>query len=316
MEVTYKVYRKDPEQNGSPSYSSYRVELDDDATVMDGLLKIRNEMDDTLAFRSSCCQGYCGECSMRINYRASLACSTKVAAVTKNGPEVLLDPMRNIPVIKDLVFDMDAFLWNKIKAVKPWLEPRDESAATETAVPDTDMATVRKLMSCYHCGLCDEGCAVLPVDFNFLGPAALTKGYKFLVDPRDSAREERLKVLQKPKGMWDCAHCYEANSHCPRGLAPSDKIMEMRDWAFKSGITNEKVARHHQSFLQSVKETGWLDEKKLALDSEGLTNVKGLMKLLPTAVRAMRRGKIPGKHQKIEGAEHIKRIISKAEATK
>ena len=318
MEVTYKVHRKDPENGGESSYSTYQVDLPEDATVLDGLQKIRDEQDDSLAFRASCCQGYCGECAVRINYKAQFTCTTKVAAVTRKSPEILCDPVRNIPVIKDLVFDMDRFTWDKMAAMKPWMEPDDEFAPTENLVPESEMAEVRKTMSCYQCGLCDEGCAVLPVDFNFLGPAALVKGYRFVMDPREtgSKMDARMKVVEQPKGLWDCVHCYEANGKCPRGLAPSSKIMEVRDVAFKEGIKHEKVARHHASFINSVKQTGWLDERKLAMETEGMTNVTGLMKLLPTAVRALRRGKMPGRHEKRPGADQIKRILEKAEDSK
>jgi succinate dehydrogenase / fumarate reductase iron-sulfur subunit len=125
MEVTFKVYRKDPEKDGKPGRSNYALELGEDATVLDALLKIRDESDSTLAFRGCCGRGYCGECMMRVNGSARLACTAKVPDYTKRGPEISLDPLRNVPVIKDLVFDWDAFMWNKIKAVKPWLEPDD-----------------------------------------------------------------------------------------------------------------------------------------------------------------------------------------------
>ena len=318
MEVTYKVHRKDPENGGESSYSTYKVDLPEDATVLEGLQKIRDEQDDTLAFRASCCQGYCGECAVRINYSAKLTCATKIGAVTKKAPEILCDPVRNIPVIKDLVFDMDKFSWDKMAAMKPWMEPDEEFAPTENLVPESEMAGVRKTMSCYQCGLCDEGCAVLPVNFDFLGPAAMVKSYRFVMDPRETGAkmEARMKVVEQPQGLWDCVHCYEADGKCPRGLAPSTKIMEIRDVAFKEGIKHEKVARHHASFINSVKQTGWLDERKLAMETEGLTNVTGLMKLLPTAVRALRRGKMPGRHEKRPGADQIKRILEKAEDSK
>ena len=255
---------------------------------------------------------------MRINYKAQFTCTTRIGDVTKKAPEILLAPVRNIPVIKDLVFDMDAFTWDKMAAVKPWMEPDDEFAPTENLVSEKDMADVRKTMSCYQCGLCDEGCAVLPVNFDFLGPGAMVKSYRFVMDPRESGArmEARMKVVEQPQGLWDCVHCYEADGKCPRRLTPSTKIMEMRDVSFKEGIKNEKVGRHHASFINSVKQTGWLDERKLVMETEGLTNVGGLMKLLPTAVRALRRGKMPGRHEKRPGADHIKRIIEKAEESK
>jgi succinate dehydrogenase / fumarate reductase iron-sulfur subunit len=315
MQVTFKVYRKDPEKDGKAGRSNYTLELAEDATVLDSLLKIRDEVDSTLAFRASCARGYCGECMMRVNFGTRLTCLAKVADFTKKGPEISLDPLRNVPVIKDLVFDWDAFIWNKIKAVKPWLETEDSPANGENLVPDSEMQDIRKVMSCYYCGMCDEGCTVLPVDFNFLGPAALTKAYRLAFDPRNKNSREQVRIVEKPKGIWDCVHCFEADEHCPRALEPTKRIIALRDQAFKSGITHDKVARHHKSFAASVKESGWLDEGRLAVESEGLTNVKGLMKLLPTAAKAVTRGKapIPYMHSKRPDADKIKKIFEKIE---
>ena len=315
MEVTFKVYRKDPEKDGKPGRSNYTLELAEDATVLEALLKIRDESDSTLAFRGCCGRGYCGDCMMRVNGSARLACTAKVPDYTKRGPEISLDPLRNVPVIKDLVFDWDTFMWNKIKAVKPWLEPDDSPVNGETVIADAEMKDLRKVMSCFYCGMCDEGCTVLPVDFDFLGPAALTKAYRLAFDPRNKDSRERVKIVEKPKGIWDCVHCYEADEHCPRGIEPTKRIVALRDRAFNSGITHEAVARHHASFAASVKESGWLDEGRLAVESEGLTNVKGLMKLLPTAAKALSRGKapIPYMHSKRPDADKIKKIFEKAE---
>lgn len=313
MEVTFDVYRKDPEPEAKPWRSNYSVDLPAEATVADGLLKIRDEVDGTLSFRAACGRGYCGDCLMRVGTRNRFACTTKISAIGADAP-IAVNPVRLVPVIKDLVFDWDAFMWNKIKAVQPWLEPK-ESADGENLVPDAAMADVRKAMSCYYCGLCDEGCTVLPVDFDFLGPAALTKAYRFVFDPRDTTTRERLRNLEGPKGVWDCVHCFEATEHCPRGIEPTQRIIDVRDLAFKTGITNERMARHHKSFAASVKESGWVDESRLAVESEGLTNIPGLMKLLPTAITALRRGKapMPYVHPKRPGADRIKRIFEKGE---
>ena len=318
MEVTFKVYRKDPEKDGKPGRSNYTVEVPDGATVLEALFKIRDEMDSSLAFRCSCLRGHCGDCMVRVNGSSRLTCTAKVSAYTQKGPEISLDPLRNVPVIKDLVFDWDAFMWNKIRATKPWLDASETAADGESIIPDEPLKDLRKVMSCYHCGMCDEGCSVLPVDFNFLGPAALTKAYRFVFDPKEKDHKERMKILEGPKGVWDCVHCYEADEHCPRGIEPTKRIIAIRDEAFRAGITNDKVARHHQSFAASVKESGWLDEGRLAVESEGLTNISGLMKLLPTAAKAMVRGKapIPYLHSKRPGAEQIKRIFEKGEAEK
>ncbi len=316
MQAKFSVYRKEPGQGSKPGRSTYTVELADDATVMDALLKIRDEQDPTLGFRGSCGHGYCADCTVRVNGKAAFSCAAKVAPLAAKGGEIAVEPIRNMPVVKDLISDWDAFLWDKIDAIKPWFEPNGATEDVEPQVDDKVMARVRQAMSCNYCGLCDEGCTVLPVDFKFVGPAALTKASRFLFDPRDHARAERLQILERPKGMWDCVHCFEASEHCPREIAPTERIVEMRDEAFKHGITNDKVARHHLSFAASVKRSGWLDEGRLAIESEGLTNVPGLMKLLPTAAKAIARGKapIPYLHPKRPGADKIARIIEKAEA--
>lgn len=316
MQASFSIYRKEPGEGSKPGRSNYTVELPEDATVMDALLKIRDEQDPTLGFRGSCLRGYCGDCTTRVNGKAIFTCTGKVAEIAKKGPaEISVEPIRNMPVVKDLIQDWDAFLWNKIDVLKPWLEPNGAADGAEPQIPDAAMAKVRQAMSCFYCGLCDEGCTVLPVDFNFVGPAALTKASRFLFDPRDHAIRDRLRILERPKGMWDCVHCFEASEHCPREIAPTERIMDMRDEAFRYGITNEKVARHHHSFHASVKRTGWVDEGRLAIESEGLTNFKGLMRLLPTAAKAMARRKapIPYLHHKRPGHDQITRIIEKAE---
>jgi succinate dehydrogenase iron-sulfur subunit len=315
MQITFKVYRKDPEKDGKPGRANYTVNVPDGATVLESLFKIRDEMDPSLAFRCSCLRGHCGDCMVRVNGSSRLTCTAKVSAYTQKGPEISLDPLRNVPVIKDLVFDWDAFMWNKIKEVRPWLEAEETSANAENSVSDAAMQDIRKVMSCFYCGMCDEGCTVLPVDFDFLGPAALTKAYRLAFDPRNKDSREQVKIVEKPKGIWDCVHCYEADEHCPRGIEPTKRIVALRDRAFNSGITHEAVARHHESFAASVKESGWLDEGRLAVESEGLTNVKGLMKLLPTAAKALSRGKapIPYMHSKRPDADKIKKIFEKAE---
>jgi succinate dehydrogenase / fumarate reductase iron-sulfur subunit len=112
MQVTFKVYRKDPEKDGKPGRSNYTVDMADGATVLEALFKIRDEMDSSLAFRCSCLRGHCGDCMVRVNGSSRLTCTAKISAYTQKGPEISLDPLRNVPVIKDLVFDWDAFMWN------------------------------------------------------------------------------------------------------------------------------------------------------------------------------------------------------------
>jgi succinate dehydrogenase / fumarate reductase iron-sulfur subunit len=231
--------------------------------------------------------------------------------------EVKVEPLRNVPVIKDVVHDMEDFLFRKIKKLQPGVKLQ-AGAVPEGLyeLDDAQLAPLRQAMTCFMCGLCDEGCTVIVVDKEFMGPAALTKAYRHIFDPRDADTNARLAQVNGAKGIWDCTHCFEANSHCPKDIEPTDRIFDMRDLAFRHGITNNpRVERHHLSFIQSVKESGHVNEGKLAMDTEGVTNIPGLLRLMPTAMRAFRRGKLPNPltHKKRPGAERIKRIFDKVE---
>jgi succinate dehydrogenase / fumarate reductase, iron-sulfur subunit len=316
MQATFKVHRYDPQTGGKPVSQAYTLDLPEDATVLDGLFKIRDEQDGTLAFRASCNRGFCGECTLRINRGGRLACMTRVATAKNKDGEITVEPTRYVRVLKDLVYDVDRQLWQKIRAVEPWLQPGRTQPEREHIIHDEKLRPVRNAMKCYYCGLCDEGCSVIPFDNTFLGPAALTKAYRFIADPRDGARAHRLRVVGEPKGMWDCVHCYEADEHCPRGIDPTGRIIDIREMAvgmgIKSGTGNPQVARHYDSFAASVKKTGWLDEGRLALETSGMGRI---FDLLPVAWRALRRGKlpIPYRHPKRPGAEQISRIFEKVE---
>ena len=323
METTFKVYRFDPENGRKPDFAMYTVDLPDSATVIDGLRHIRDELDPSLAFRASCDRGSCGDCALRINKKGKLGCTLKIAKTVKDGV-VKVEPIRNIPVLKDLVYDMETFLWQKVKSVQPWITPREPEPDGEYVVAEEKLSEVRKAMSCVMCGLCDEGCVVIKIDKAFVGPAALTKAYRAVFDPRDGEHQhnERLRQVSGSGGVWDCTHCFEANGHCPLGLEPTTRLFEVRDEAIRRGIRsgtdNPKVQRHYDSFLNSVKRSGWLDEGRLAIESEGLSNIAGLAKLLPTVVRALPKGKapLPYLHPKRPGTQAIRRIIEKAERSK
>lgn len=317
MHVTFNVTRN-ATGNGKSTLQTYEVEAPERATVLDGLLTIRHEQDGSLGFRSSCEWGICGGCAMRINKKGRLACMLPVESIAKNNT-ISVEPIRCAPVAQDVRLDMERFHWRKHKQVEPWLQPAAQAPGGEQIIKDADLEQTRLAMRCHNCGLCDEGCTVIVVDEEFLGPAAITKAYRFTSDPRDAHHLRRLRNISEPGGIWDCTHCFEANGHCPQNIEPTDRIFDLRDRAIaigiKSGTLNPKVARHYDSFVNSLKKSGWLDEGRLAIETEGYGNVKGLLNLLPTAMKAMKRGKapMPFMHPKRPGAEHITKIIKKVE---
>ena len=318
MEATFKVHRYNPDTDGTAELQTYHLDIEEDATVLDALMRIREEQDSTLAFRGTCRSGFCGDCTMRISRRNRIACCTTVAGALRDG-EITVEPIRLIKVSKDMMFDVDAMVYQKYKAVEPWIEPAEPQPEREHIVSNEVIKDLRKVMSCTMCWLCDEGCTTMVVDRKFVGPAALTKAYRVVADPRDSRETERLHKLSEAHGMWDCCHCYEATEHCPKEIDPTERIFALRNRAIKLGAGSPTVRNHYRSFAASVKAHGWLDEARLAIETEGVTNVKGQLKLLPLAIKAYMKGKRPKPyflHPKRPGADRIKRIFEKWEEKK
>lgn len=312
MEVKLKVFRYDPEKEQSGSYQDYSLDVSESATLLDALLKIREEEDGTLSFRCSCRSAICGSCAMRIDDQAGLACKEKLLEHAANG-EVKVDPMGNLPVIKDLVVDFGPF-WSKIRGVTPWLRPTGPEPEREYLVANERMMELIGVMNCIMCGACVSDCNSLAVDRSFLGPAALAKAYRFVRDPRDGTYEQRLDEMTDITGVWDCTHCFYCVEVCPKGVAPMDRIMDMRRYGVEAGFTDSNGARHMESLAKSVRETGWLDELKLTIESFGWFNVKELLSMLPTGLRALRANKMPPIiHHSRPGADEVKRIFDRVE---
>ena len=313
-QLTLKIKRQEPGKAGE--LKDYKVEVADNATVMEALLQVRDEQDGSLAVRANCMSGLCGDCMYRVNGGPTLACTVPCSRSARNG-EIRVEPVVNAKVAKDLVYDMDDFLWNKVRTVKPGISVESPAPKEEQKIDAKVIDDLQNVMSCYMCGICDDGCVVIVVDKTYLGPAAITKAYRTVSDPRVSAADASkiLDVMEMPKGAWECAHCYEANSNCPRGIDPTTRIIQVRNMLIKRGIKHGGAARHHNSAMASIKQSGWLDEGRITIDSIGWTNIKGLMDFMPVAIKALQRRKapLPFMHPKRPGAEHIRRIMEKAE---
>lgn len=318
MQVKLRVRRYDPQAEAPPSYQSYQVDAPEYATVLDALIQVREEVDQTLALRCSCRSAICGSCAMRINHRARLACKTKVITLAPDGQEIVVEPAGNMPVIKDLVADMQPF-WDKVRAVQPWLQPTGPEPEREYIVPDEAMIHLAGVMNCIMCGACVSDCTSLAVDPNFLGPAALAKAYRFVGDPRDGQDPERLRTLSEYTGIWDCTHCFICVEVCPKDVAPMERIMALRKQATEAGFTNNPGSRHHEAIADSVRHSGRLDETMVTLRSIGFLNLKGMLEMAGVGLRAFLKGKMPPPgplHRPIPGARNVERIFRNLEEKK
>ena len=318
MDVTIKIKRYDPEAEIPEAYwQDYALTLEDSATVLDGLITIREEMDGTLSLRCSCRSSICGSCAMRINGHAGLACKTQARLAVDDDNVIILEPAGVMKVVKDLVVDFDMF-WSKIMAVDPYLQPEGPEPDAEYIASNEAMLHLSGVTACILCGSCVSDCTVMEVDPTFLGPAALAKAYRFTADPRDGdvkgVSRDRLEALNEPSGMWDCTRCAECVQVCPKGVAPMDRIMALREQAINAGFDNTYGARHAEAFSDSVEHSGQLDELRLVPNTVGVTNLPALLNMVPEALRAFTHGKLPPIiHKKIENAHRVKKLFRRLE---
>src|SRR5438874_902463 len=277
-DYTLRIRRFDPESGEAARWEDRDVELEPERSVLDGILQVRDRQDGSLAIRCSCRAAICGSCGVRINGKSRLACNTRIGDVAREAEErqdggaITVEPMGNMPVLKDLIVDMDAVHWKKVHRVVPWLLPEGPPPAREYIVPAEAMIDVTQSMACIHCGVCVSACLSLEVDPEFVGPAALAKAYRFVGDPRDGQTEERLRDLaEDPHGIYDCTHCFNCIEVCPKGVAPMDQIMRLRRRATRDfGINDQNNGRRHEeAFTSIIRKKGTLDERKLLQDSFG-----------------------------------------------
>ena len=311
MEVSFLIKRFNPENPQKGTYwDDYTLMIEPSMTVLDALIKIREDKDGTLSLRCSCRSSICGSCSMRINGMAGLACKMKVIDnLQGDRASITVEPMTNMPVIKDLVVDMDIFL-NKVKEIKPWLQPDEVEPSGEYIASDESMKKLAQPANCIMCGACVSDCTVLEVDEGFIGPAALAKAYRFVDDPRDAETSNRLEMLSEYSGIWDCTRCMECVEVCPKDVAPMDRIMELRDRAMNHGFMDNSGAKHTDAFADIVSHSGTLDELKLPLKTFGMFGMP--LNMLPVAIRAAIKGKIPALfHKGIPNMEGLKQIFNK-----
>jgi succinate dehydrogenase / fumarate reductase iron-sulfur subunit len=289
VNVPLKIWRFDPE-SGERALREYEVDAPEWVTLLDVLDLIKDKHDGTLAYRKSCRMMICGSCGMRMDGRAVLACKERMKPIVDSGHVPVISAMGNMPIVKDLVVDMNPF-WGKIRAVKPWLDPGyDEVAEKERIVSQQQMNVIHKEALCIMCGCCVSECNSMESDPEFLGPAALAKGFRFVGDARDNDDVPRLNALNEEHGIWDCTRCYFCNERCPKGVDPRDAIAKLGAESIKQGIDHDWGAKHAKWFVRSAETTGWLRETELVPKTQGIISA---LKETKFALKLARHGKVP-----------------------
>ncbi|HLH14003.1 MAG TPA: succinate dehydrogenase/fumarate reductase iron-sulfur subunit [Solirubrobacteraceae bacterium] len=301
-----RLRRYDPESGQAPYWDEHTVELEPHRSVLEAVLQAKDRFDGSIGIRCSCRQAICGSCGVRVNGEPALACHTHLDAAKAGAPEgvIEIEPMGNMPVIKDLIVDMDAVHWKKIQRVTPWLLAKEPVPEREYIVSKDSMVDVTQTMACIQCGACVSDCLSMEVDPGFIGPAALAKAYRFVGDPRDAQHFERLNDLaQDPQGIFDCTHCFKCVQACPKDVNPMGQIMRLRRIATADHhiVDQNNGKRHEDSLTTLVRDYGLLHEAELVPRSYGGNSWFGkfhpaagkeLLSSLPTVIKGVLRGKL------------------------
>ncbi len=292
MRITIKIQRFNPESEIKKAHwVDYTLDAGRETTVLLALIKIKEEIDGTLTFRASCRASICGSDLMMINGIQKLACRTSVLEEISRHGKLHVSPMDKMPVIKDLVVDMDPF-WKKLKAVKPYIQRQNDDAPVENETLTNIQEDLENADACIMCGACLSACNSFEASSDFLGPAALAKAYRIQVDPRDEMRIDRLKALQEDNGIWDCVRCVYCVQVCPKDVAPMEQIVRLRRLSIAANMTESIGALHITKFTEVVGEEGRLNETKLPLLMTW-GNFKKMFQMIPLGIRMLIHGKSP-----------------------
>lgn len=219
MKIYLQIQRFNPEKDKEPVFQKYAVEVNPTDRLLDALMKIKDHEDPSLGFRKSCAHGVCGSDAMVINSKERLACKTLIKDVAdKEGAIIKVEPLRNLPVQRDLMVNQSPFFQNHLQ-VKPYqINPESVREKERIQSPDKrkqfDDAT-----KCILCAACFSACPVKQeVNPEFLGPAAIVQASRFIDDDRDKGFEERIPELDHPDGIWPCENRFECTRVCPRNI--------------------------------------------------------------------------------------------------
>ena len=232
MLIDLRVLRYDPERDSAAHWEQYSVESEPMDRVLDLLHRIKWETDGSLTFRRSCAHGVCGSDAMMINGRNRLACKIRVDQL---GRRITVAPLPGMPVIKDLVVDMDDF-FAKYRSVMPYLVANDEPPAdAERLQTQADRERYDDTTKCILCGACTSSCPSFWAQKSYVGPAAIVNAHRFIFDSRDDGGSERLEILADQDGVWRCRTVFNCVDACPRGINITRAILEVSGAAVENG---------------------------------------------------------------------------------
>jgi succinate dehydrogenase / fumarate reductase iron-sulfur subunit len=226
MDVRLRVLRFNPETDSEPHLEDYTVEADPMEQLLDCLHKIKWHQDSSLALRRSCAHGICGSDAMVINGVNRLACKELIKDLQQ---PITVEPIRGLPLIKDLVVDMEPF-FKGYRAVKPWLitRPDEHEPERERIQSPQERERFDDTTKCILCAACTTSCPIFWADAGYVGPAAIVNAHRFIFDSRDQGDNERLRILSEKAGVFKCRTAFNCTDACPRGIKVTQAIQEVK----------------------------------------------------------------------------------------
>lgn len=222
----FRVYRWNPDDNKNPRTDTYEVDTTAcGPMVLDALINIKDQIDQTLTFRRSCREGVCGSCAMNIDGANTLACTKSIEDIRG---DVKIYPLPHLEVVKDLVADLSHF-YAQYASIKPWLQTVTPEPQAEWKQSHEDREKIDGLYECILCACCSTSCPSYWWNGDrYLGPAALLQAYRWIVDSRDEMTGERLDNLEDPFRLYRCHTIMNCTQTCPKGLNPAKAIAKIK----------------------------------------------------------------------------------------
>ncbi len=227
MQVQFKIKRFNPEKDPKPYWGEYAAEMEPTDRILDGLNYIKWNVDGSLTYRRSCAHGICGSDAMVINGRNRLACKLLLKDALKESKVITVEGLRGLPVIKDLVVDMEGF-FEKYRSLKPYLINYDPEPEEERYQSPEDRARFDDTTKCILCAACTGSCPTFWADKEFVSPAMIVQAHRFIFDSRDQATAERLSQMGEKGGVFTCRTIFNCSTACPRGIQVTKAIVEVR----------------------------------------------------------------------------------------
>ena len=228
MKVKLHVRRFNPERDRQPYWAHYELEVEPTDRLLDALHQVKAEVDPTLTLRRSCAHGVCGSDAMMVNGVNRLACKVLVRDL---GSEIWVAPLPGLPVLKDLIVDMEPF-FEAYRSVKPYLIVDEERLPdTEQRQSPEERERFDDTTKCILCACCTSSCPIFWGNGRYFGPAAIVAAHRFIFDSRDQGAAERLEILNSRDGLWRCRTIFNCTNACPRGIQVTRAIQEVKQAA-------------------------------------------------------------------------------------